>query len=93
MSVVQGLPSLHTMPTPLHLPAAHASPLVQTLPSLQGLPSTVAGYLQPDRGSQYSVVHGLLSVQTVGVPMQAPLLQMSPLVQAVPSLQGAELAA
>jgi len=45
-------------------------------------------------GSQLSLVHGLVSSQLTALPgWQAPLLQVSPTVQTLPSLQGAVLLA
>ena len=70
--------------------AAQRSPVVQGLPSSQGL--VLFAYTQrPVAGSQESSVHTLLSLQTIGVPAQIPPPQMSPVVQANPSLQLAVL--
>jgi len=41
--------------------------------------------------SQESSVHALLSLHVIGVPMQAPPPQVSPDVQALPSLHGSVL--
>lgn len=47
--------------------------------------------MQPDAGEQLSLVQGLLSLQVMAVPEQAPLLQESAEVQALLSLQAAVL--
>ena len=86
-SLVQGLPSLQPSGLPgAQDPPLHKSLIVQTLLSSQG--KTLGVYLQDVSGSQESVVHGLASSQTLGVPdAQAPLLHASSMVQALPSLQ------
>ena len=92
-SVVQTWPSSQFWAAPgTQLPAAQASPLVQTLLSVQ-LP--VCGVkTQPVAGSQVSVVHGLPSLQVIAAPgLQAEPAQTSPLVQALLSVHGRELAA
>ena len=90
LSAVHALPSSQFTAAPPHLPPLQMSPLVQAFASLQ---ATVLGvFLQPLATSQLSSVHGLLSSQTTGLPAaQVPPLQASPLVQAEPSSQGAEL--
>src|SRR5205809_2877418 len=63
-----------------------------SLASLQGAPSGLAGLLQvPVAGLQVPAVwHWSEAVHTTGfVPRQAPALQVSVCVQALPSLQGA----
>src|SRR5438552_3718383 len=65
---------------------------VQALPSLQAVPSALAGLLQaPVAGLQVPAVwHWSEAVHTTGfVPTQAPAGQVSVRVQALPSLQGA----
>lgn len=86
-STVQGLPSLHVALEPaVHLPPWQLSPWVHALPSLQG--AATLPWMQPDLGSQLSVVHGLASSQPRGPPgWQLPAAQLSPLVQALPSVQ------
>jgi len=77
------------VPVPTHSPlAAQASPAVQVLPSLQLAPVSGA-CVQPEAGAQPSVVHAFESSQFGGAPpVQAPLAsQVSPVVQALPSLQ------
>jgi hypothetical protein len=70
---------------PEHTPAAHLSPEVQGLPSLHD--AVLKAYTQPDAGLHESVVQGLLSLQTRALPgAQFPAEQMSPTVQALPSL-------
>ena len=90
VSVVQGLLSLQTMPTP-----AHAPPL-QTSPDVQGFASSHANVLlrktHPVAGLQLSVVQTLLSLQTIAVPgRQLPPPQVSPVVHASPSSQALAL--
>ena len=86
-SLVQGLPSSHlALLPPTHLPPAQPSPTVHALPSVQvPAPGKLA---QPLMASQESMVHGLPSPQFTPPPdLHAPLEQLSPLVQALPSLQ------
>ena len=92
-SVVQGLASSHgTALPPPQLPAAQVSPAVQALPSSQGL--LVPTLVQPVFGSQASAVQGLPSSHCgAAPPAQAPDLQASFSVQALPSLQGKVFAA
>jgi hypothetical protein len=87
-SSVQGLPSSQTTAVPgWHDPPPQASPVVHALPSSHGLVLLVK--TQPDAGLQVSVVQALLSLQTTGTPgRQAPPPQVSPVVQALPSLHG-----
>ena len=91
VSVVQGLLSLQTAAVPAwQLPPPHASPVVHALPSSHGLVLLVK--TQPVAGLQVSVVQALLSSQTTGAPgTQAPPPQMSPVVQALPSLHATVL--
>jgi hypothetical protein len=85
-SSVQGLPSLQVRTEPAQLPLLQMSPVVQELPSLQD--AALLTCLQPVRRSHESVVQTLPSLQLgAGPPRQAPPLQMSPAVQALPSLQ------
>lgn len=66
----------------LHIPVGHSP-----LPVTQALP-LVGTWRQPTTGSQLSVVQALPSSQlSRPVVTQAPLLQESPVVQALPSLQ------
>lgn len=88
LSVVHGSLSSQPLTGPPHLPAVHASGLVHATPSLHGLPSAALLAVQlPLVLSQASVVHGLLSLQTLAVPPHTPLVQASPLVQALLSSQ------
>ena len=92
-SSVHGLPSLQdTAPPALQLPAAQASPTVQTLLSLHG---TVFCLLaQPLLGEQLSSVHRLPSSQFLAAPgTQLDLAQASLVVHTLLSLHVAALAA
>ena len=92
MSVVQKFPSsqLGDGP-PTHLPPLHLSLVVQAFPSLHRAVLFVSK--QPVAGLQVSSVQTLPSSQlSAGPPTQPPLLQVSLVVQAFPSLQGAVLA-
>jgi hypothetical protein len=88
LSAVQGLPSLQTLAAPpWQTPPLQASPVVQSLASLQA--SVEFTKAQPLLGSQLSAVQGLPSLQLAGLaPVQLPSLQRSPLVQALPSSHG-----
>jgi hypothetical protein len=88
LSVVQTLPSLQLAAgPPLQVPPPHVSFVVQAFPSLQGFELFVCTH--PLAGSHESVVHGLPSLQFgAGPPLQVPPPQVSPVVQAFPSLQG-----
>ena len=97
-SSVQGLLSVQLrLAPPLHAPAKQLSPLVQSLPSVQVMPSAAAtkAHSPPTHESCVhtslsshwpSLVHGQL-----GVPPQLPALQLSAVVQSLPSLQLAVL--
>ena len=96
VSSVQALPSLQSLAGPaLHLPWLQPSPVVQTLPSSQGLP--VADAKKPHNpllGSQPSLVHGLPSSQsTLLAPAQMPAAHLSPLVHKLASSQAIVLLA
>jgi len=90
--------SVHTFPSsqlgdapPTHLPPPHLSLVVQAFPSLHRAVLFVSK--QPVAGLQVSSVQTLPSSQlSAGPPTQPPLLQVSLVVQAFPSLQGAVLA-
>src|SRR5258705_444517 len=87
VSVVQPLLSLQTTGVPgLQMPPPQVSPLVQALPSSQGLVLFVK--TQPDDGLHVSVVQTLPSLQTIGVPLHTPPPHVSPEVQALPSSHG-----
>jgi hypothetical protein len=90
-SSVHGLPSSQLKPPlPAHTPPAQTSPVVQALPSSQG--AVLFVWTQPVAGLQVSSVHGLLSLQpSAGPPTHTPPLQVSAVVHAFPSLQGAVL--
>jgi hypothetical protein len=90
-SLVQGLlSSQFGAAPPTQAPPEQVSPVVQALPSLQL--AVLFVWVQPVAGLQASVVQGLLSLQFAAVPpTQAPPEQVSPVVQALPSLQLAVL--
>jgi hypothetical protein len=90
-SVVQGLLSLTTGGVPaVQVPLAlHVSAPLQALLSVHEVPAATGVCVTPVAGEQLSVVQGLLSFTTGGVPaVQVPLaLQISAPLQALPSLQ------
>ena len=89
VSSVQGLPSSQ-MNWPAQTPPWQVSLTVQVLPSSQGAALFV--WVQPLAGLQPSSVQALPSLQSgAGPPTQAPARQVSPVVQALPSSQGATL--
>jgi hypothetical protein len=76
----------------LQVPPPQVSPVVQALPSLQGLVLSV--WAHPVPGSHESSVQGLLSSQFgAGPPLQLPPPHTSPVVQAFPSSHGLALSA
>src|SRR5205807_2291393 len=90
-SSVQGFPSsqLGGAP-PTQFPPLQASLVVHALPSLQG--AVLLVWTQPVAGSQPSSVQRLPSLQLgAGPPVQRPPLQVSLVVQALPSLHGGVL--
>ncbi len=87
VSSEHGLPSSQTLGLPLHWPSTQKSPEVQAFASLQGVASR-AWVTQPTSATQPSRVHGFLSLQPKGVPWHQPLLHLSLVVHASPSLQG-----
>ena len=94
-SLVQTLPSSQNTATttavPLHAPPAHASLVVQALPSLQD--RALLLWAQPVAGEQESLVQMLLSSQLTLLPPQKPPLQVSFWLHALPSLQASVLLA
>ncbi len=74
----------------VHTPSEQTSPVVQAFPSLQAAEFGVKTQF-PVKGSQESVVQGLLSLQLLGVPIQTPLTQISLIVHGLPSSQTAPL--
>jgi len=89
-SVVHGFPSLQPRGVPPQVPPPQVSPVVQALPSSHG--ALLFAWTHPLAGSHESVVQGLSSSQIGGAPpRQVPLLHVSPVVQALPSLHGALL--
>jgi hypothetical protein len=91
VSVVQTLLSLHTVGAPgLQVPPPQTSPVVHALPSLHEL--VLFTNMHPEAKLQMSLVHGLPSLQTTGVPAtHAPPLQKSLVEQALPSMQRSAL--
>ncbi len=88
-SAVQALPSLQVLGVPLHPPVLQVSGTVQALPSSQRVPSLTLTYAQlPLDLSQPSLVHTLLSSQTLALPLHVPPWQLSLTVQVLPSLHG-----
>jgi hypothetical protein len=84
---VQGLLSSQMIAVPAHAPPAQVSFAVHAFPSSQD--DVLLVYTHPVAGLHVSSVHGLLSLQTTGVPgLQTPPPQVSPKVQAFPSLHG-----
>jgi hypothetical protein len=74
VSLVQGLLSLQLREVPpLHTPAWQVSVPSQGLPLLHSVPLATAVARQPSTESQVSMVHGLPSLQIIGVaPPHAP---------------------
>jgi hypothetical protein len=90
-SVVQTLPSSQLASGPAtQMPPPHVSAAVQALPSSQA--AVLLALTHPVAGSQESSVHRFPSSQFGGAPdTQRPPAQVSPTVQALPSLQAAVL--
>src|SRR2546425_386128 len=84
----------HGTGSPAHLPPTQASRIVQASPSAQVVPSGAGGFEQVAvAGLQVPAPwHWSSAVQTTGVPAQTPAWQVSPVVQALPSLQLVPLA-
>lgn len=80
---------------PTQTPPAQVSPVVQPLPSSHA--AVLLAWAQPVTVLQESVVQPLLSLQKVATttaePLQAPTVQVSPVVQAFKSSQGRVLLA
>jgi hypothetical protein len=90
-SSVQGLLSLQLgAAPPWHVPPPQVSLVVQAFPSSQD--AVLLVWTQPVAGLQESSVQGLLSLQLgAAPPWHVPPPQVSPVVQAFPSLQDAVL--
>ena len=88
---MQTLPSLQLVGPPgAQLPPLQVSPVVQALPSLHG--AVLFTCWQPVSPSQLSSVQPFPSSQLIVDPLtQVPPLQVSPVVQTLPSSQGAVL--
>src|SRR5690242_14231348 len=85
-SVVQTLLSSQFLGVPVQTPDLQTSPVVHLLPSSHVPPSLPATCLHsPEEESHESVVQTLLSSQFLGVPVQTPDLQTSPVVHLLPS--------
>src|SRR5262245_23753509 len=81
-SCVQASPSPHGGGVPTHCPLEQVSPVVQRLPSSQGVASATGTFSHcPENGSQRSKVHEFRSSQLVGVPWHPPLKHRSCVVQ------------
>jgi hypothetical protein len=91
VSFVHRFPSSHDGACPpTHAPLLQTSPSVQRFPSSHGLVLGVKTH--PEDGSHASSVQGFSSAQWRDPsPLQRPSWQMSPVEQALPSLQGAVL--
>jgi hypothetical protein len=91
LSEVHGLASSQSgAPPAVQTPKRQASPVVQALPSSQTAEFAVK--TQPVAASQLSSVHGFPSSQTrLPVPTQLPALQISVMVQLLPSLHASVL--
>ena len=84
---VHGLLSSQPRTVPRQVPWLHVSLVLHALPSLQAMPLANA-LVQPFLGSQLSVVHALLSLQSgAGPPVQRGPAQVSLVVHALPSSQ------
>ena len=89
-SWVQGLPSSHTgLAPPRHEPPEQRSAMEQALPSSHTTVLFVKTH--PVAALQESSVQTLLSLHTMGAPEQAPAVQWSEPVQALPSVQALAL--
>ena len=87
---MQLTPSEHEIAAPEQTPLAQTSPLVQGLPSLHAAALFV--WKQPLCGLHPSSVHGSESPQErVDGPTQEPAVHVSPVVQALPSEHGPEI--
>ena len=87
-SLVQMLPSSQFTLLPAQTPPLQTSFWLQALPSLQ-VSALLAKTQAPVAELHESVVHGLLSLHTATAPgLHAPVAQISPTVQALPSVHG-----
>jgi hypothetical protein len=87
VSLVHGFESSQLGAVPaVQAPAWQVSAPLQVSPSLHEVPSVTLACWQPVAGAQVSVVHGLASLQSSGVPeVHVPAWQVSPPLQALPS--------
>src|SRR5262249_4191453 len=90
VSLVQSLLSVQTRCHPRQVPSVHASFTVQYRPSSHGL--LLFAWSQASASSLHeSSVQSLLSLQSRGVPTQAPPEQVPSMVQKTPASQGSVL--
>jgi hypothetical protein len=87
LSLVHTLPSLQFGAVPaVHVPLWQVSAPLQAFPSEHDVPFVTGAVVQPVPGSQPSVVHGLPSLQTSGVPaVHVPLWHVSAPLHVFPS--------
>src|SRR5690606_591725 len=86
-SAVHGLPSSQSTTSPgTHVPSTQVSPWVQASPSEQAPVRWT--HWHPAALSQKSSVQGFWSLQSMTVPWQPPLKQVSPVVHTLPSSHG-----
>jgi len=87
--VVSGHPAQSSVGPPLQVPVWQVSFCVQALPSSHVVPSTATGLEHaPVLGSQVPATwHGSLAEQVTAVPAHVPSVQVSLVVQRLPSLQ------
>src|SRR3989442_537182 len=91
-SAVQRFPSSQLRAVPAEqTPNWQVSVPLHTFPSLHEVPLGTGAYTHPVGGLQLSAVHGLPSSHLRGLPLQTPPEQVSPVVQALPSLQALPL--
>src|SRR3989449_1055632 len=83
-SQLRAVPVVQTPNWQLSLP-------LHTFPSLHDVPLGTGAYTHPLGGLQLSAVQGLPSSHLRGLPLQTPPEQVSPVVQALPSLQALPL--
>jgi hypothetical protein len=74
------------MAVPPQTPPVQTSPVVQALPSLHPVPSALAGLEHTPPLHVPALWHWSSAEHTMAVPPHTPLVQTSPVVQALPSL-------
>src|SRR3989442_5426961 len=91
-SAVQRFPSSQLRAVPAEqTPNWQVSVPLHTFPSLHEVPLGTGAYTHPLVGLQLSAVQGLPSSHLKGLPLPIPPEQVSPVVQALPSLQALPL--